>query len=55
MCAAYRIVVEGWTREEAIEEMTNGGFTSRGIKKNLLDYIRKMDVGGITRRAGISE
>ncbi|MHC4567649.1 MAG: fused DSP-PTPase phosphatase/NAD kinase-like protein [Planctomycetota bacterium] len=51
MCAAYRIVLEGWTREEAIEEMTKGGFTSRTIKKNLLDYIRKMNVSKIRCRA----
>lgn len=53
MCAAYRIVVEGWSKEEAIEEMTNGGFTSRPIKKNLLDYLRKMDVEKIQRDAGL--
>ena len=55
MCAAYRIVVEGWSKEEAIEEMTKGGFTSRPIKKNLLDYIRKMDIGKIRCRAWLRE
>lgn len=49
MCAAYRIVMESWTREQAIEEMTKGGFTSRAIKKNLLNYIRKMDIDKIRR------
>jgi protein tyrosine/serine phosphatase len=44
MCAAYRIVVQNWTKEEAIEEMTKGRFTSHTIKKNLLKDIRKMDV-----------
>lgn len=53
MCAAYRIVVQGWSKQEAIEEMTKGGFTSRPIKKNLLDYLRKMDVDRITRDAGL--
>jgi len=55
MCAAYRIAVEGWSKEEAIEEMTNGGFTSRSIKKNILDYLRKMDVERIQRDAGLSK
>lgn len=53
MCAAYRIVVEGWSKEQAIEEMTKGGFTSRRIKKNLLDDIRKMDVKELRHRSGL--
>ena len=55
MCAAYRIIVQGWTKDEAIEEMTKGGFTSRTIKKNLLQYIRKMDIDEMRRRSGIRE
>jgi len=55
MCAAYRIVVQDWTKEEAIEEMTEGGFTSRPIKKNLLRYIRKMDVEDTRDRADLSD
>lgn len=50
MCAAYRIVVEGWSKEEAIEEMTKGGFTSRTIKRNLIGDIRRMDVDRIRQR-----
>jgi protein tyrosine/serine phosphatase len=55
MCAAYRIIVEGWTKEEAIEEMTEGGFTSHTIKNNLLDYIRRMDAIEIKRRSELNE
>jgi len=39
MCAFYRIIVEGWTREEAIREMTEGGFGFHGIWQNLIRYI----------------
>jgi len=53
MCAAYRIIVEGWSKEEAIEEMTQGGFTTHNIKENLLDYIRKMDIEKIQHGAGL--
>ncbi len=42
--AAYRIVMEGWTKDEAIEEMTNGGFGHHAIFKNLTTFIRKLDV-----------
>lgn len=55
MCAAYRIIVEGWTKEEAIEEMTEGGFTSHTIKNNLLDYIHRMDAIEIKRRSELNE
>ena len=55
MCAAYRIVVQDWTKEEAVEEMTKGGFTTRTIKKNLLNDIRKLDAEKIRRRTGLSE
>jgi protein tyrosine phosphatase (PTP) superfamily phosphohydrolase (DUF442 family) len=53
MCAVYRIVVEGWSKDEAIEEMTKGGFTGRTIRKNLLDYIRNLDVDEIKHSAGL--
>lgn len=55
MCAAYRIIVQDWNKDEAIEEMTKGGFTSRAIRKNLIDYIRKMDIDKIERRTGLRE
>ena len=38
-----------------IEEMTQGGFTTQNIKKNLLDYIGKMNVREITRSASLNE
>jgi protein tyrosine/serine phosphatase len=55
MCAIYRTVVEDWSKDEAIEEMTKGGFTSRNVKKNLLNYIRNMDVDEIRPNAGLNE
>ena len=55
MCAAYRVVVQGWTKEEAIAEMTEGGFASRTIKKNLLDYIRRINVMEMKRRSGLDK
>ena len=44
MCAIYRIVIQGWSKEEAIEEMTKGGFAYRNVHRNLVNYIRKLDV-----------
>jgi len=55
ICAIYRIATEGWSKDEAIEEMTKGGFGYHSIWKNLVDYIRKMDIEKIGRSAGLSE
>ena len=55
MCAIYRITIQGWSKDEAIEEMTKGGFGFHSIWQNLPDYIRKLDVEEIKRRAGLKE
>jgi len=52
VCAIYRIAVEGWSKGEAIEEMTKGGFGYHSIWKNLVDYVRDLDVDSIMRSAG---
>lgn len=44
MSAVYRIVVQGWSREEAILEMTEGGFGFHAVWENLVDYVRNLDV-----------
>jgi len=55
MCATYRIAVQGWTKEEAIAEMTKGGFGFHGVWENLVEYIRKVDVEKIRKKAGLPE
>ena len=54
MCAIYRITVKGWNKNEAIEEMTEGGFGFHSIWKNLVDYIRSLDVDKIKNAAILS-
>jgi protein tyrosine phosphatase (PTP) superfamily phosphohydrolase (DUF442 family) len=44
MSAAYRVVVEGWTKDEAIEEMTAGPFGYHPRWHQLVEFIRDMDV-----------
>ncbi len=44
MCAVYRIVVQGWSKEEAIREMTEGGFGFHGIWVNLPKWIEDLNV-----------
>lgn len=43
MAAVYRIVVDGWSKEDAIDEMKSGGYNYHSIWKNLITYLREMD------------
>jgi len=54
MCAMYRVVVCGWTKAEAIDEMKNGGFDFNPAWRDLVSFIEKADVADIKRRAGLA-
>ncbi len=53
MAAAYRVVVQGWSVEDAIEEMTEGGYGYHAVWVNLIKFVRGMDSEAIRRKAGI--
>ncbi len=53
MCALYRIAVQGWTKEEAIREMTQGEFGFHEVWQNLPSWIADLDIESIRRDAGI--
>jgi len=53
MTAAYRIAVQGWSKEDAIREMTEGGFGFHPIWQNLVRDVRNLDVPRIKELAGI--
>lgn len=55
MCAMYRIVVCGWTKQQAIEEMKNGGFDFSPVWQNIVSFIEKADVEKIKRRVNSPE
>jgi protein tyrosine/serine phosphatase len=44
MSAMYRIVEQGWTKDEAIEEMVDGGYGFHPFWSNIIKYIRNVDV-----------
>jgi protein tyrosine/serine phosphatase len=44
MTAVYRIAHQGWTIDEALDEMQNGGFGYHEIWTNLISYLKKFDV-----------
>ena len=56
MCAVYRIVVQGWTKEEAIKEMTDGGFGFHRVwGNNLIQWINDLDIDKIRKTAGVKK
>jgi len=48
--AMYRIVFQNYTKEQAIKEMTEGGFGFHSIYKNIIDYIQQADVEKIRKQ-----
>jgi protein tyrosine/serine phosphatase len=53
MVAIHRMAFEGWTKQEAIKEMTDGGFGYHTIWKNLIKYLNELDVDKLKKQAGI--
>ncbi len=44
MTAMYRILEQGWSPEDALQELTDGGFGYHSMWKNIIDYVRSADV-----------
>jgi protein tyrosine/serine phosphatase len=45
MCAAYRVVVQGWPKDEAVKEMKEGGFNFHAkYYESYAQYITNLDV-----------
>jgi protein tyrosine/serine phosphatase len=47
MIAMYRMVVQGWPREKAVDELVNGGYGFHPVWRNILAYLAKVDVEAI--------
>lgn len=54
LVGAYRIVVQGWTREEAIREMVDGGYGFNSLWSNLVSYLERLDVERFREAAGVN-
>jgi protein tyrosine/serine phosphatase len=52
MSAMYRILEQGWSADEALEELTAGGYGYHAMWKNILRYVRSADFDKL--RAAIS-
>jgi len=55
MCAMYRITACGWTKDEAIAELKEGGFGFYSGWKNLVKLIEKADVQDLKRKAKLED
>jgi protein tyrosine phosphatase (PTP) superfamily phosphohydrolase (DUF442 family) len=44
MCAAYRVVIGGWTKQQAVDEMTKGGFGFHSVWVNLPKFVKSLDI-----------
>jgi len=51
--AVYRVVVQGWPKDEALREMTLGEFDFHEQFDNLLEYVEELDVEAMRRRIGL--
>lgn len=49
MCAIYRIVFQGWSKEKAIQEMTQGNYGFHKIWVNLPKWIEALDIKQIKK------
>ncbi len=54
MCAIWRVASCGWSKDEALAEMTEGGFGFHPIWSNLVEYVRRVDVERLAAQAGIT-
>ncbi len=52
MIALWRILYEGWTREDAIAEMERGGTGFHGVFQNIPSFLRRFDAGALRARIG---
>ena len=42
--ALYRLVFQDWTKEEAVDELINGGYGYHSIYKNIIIFIQDVDI-----------
>lgn len=52
--ALYRVVVQGWTKEDAIREMDEGGYHHSSLFRNLDRYVSNANVAALRRELGVS-
>ncbi len=54
MIAIYRLAVQDWKKDDAIREMTGGGYGYHPVWANLIRYLRELDVEALKKKAGMA-
>lgn len=54
-CAMLRIVMQGWGKASAIDEMTHGGYGFHHFWTNIVEYVRDVDIERIRRQVEKTE
>lgn len=49
VAAMYRVVFQGWSKQQALEELTDGGYGYHALWKNIPAYMAAVDVEKIRR------
>ncbi len=49
MSAMYRIVVQGWSKDEAIKEMVDGNYGFHPVWSNIIEYVKNVDTEKIKK------
>ncbi len=52
--AVYRVVVEGWSKDDALFEMTEGPYDYNSIWRKLARFVEEMDVDKLREAAGLT-
>jgi tyrosine-protein phosphatase SIW14 len=50
MVAMFRMVEQGWTKDEAIQEMVKGGYGFHAKWRNIIEYVKNADVDRIRQK-----
>ncbi len=45
--AMYRMIYMDWSREQALDELQNGGYGYHSMWKNIISYLQKVDIANI--------
>ena len=53
MCAIYRVAVQGWSKEDALKEMREGGYGFHPVWQNLVNYFNALDIEKLKKEAGL--
>lgn len=53
MVAIYRVAVQGWSMDDAVLEMTQGGFGFHEVWVNLVPWLHALDIDSQRREAGL--